>query len=429
MSSFVKLVLKENLFDSPFAPRSKCIGAAASSAIISAIGGLASGISSGIAAGNANARGERLAHYQMGWQSEENQKARDYATQMWNAENAYNTPLNQRRLAEEAGYNPYLLGNENLGSGAGSAGNPSMQGSPNGMDFKPVNMLGGVGQGFDAFSRLMSINQNQQQVEANVDLQKAQALQNLFSMQIEAYKVGGQNLVNQIQEEYKDVFKAYDWSGSFYEQEMNKKFLSMDIANDRADIERMILNLYGPDRAKAELNKVNKSIEVMDSEIRQLETKSDLNQGDLRRVASEIARNFAEAFNARKQGDYYEVSASQMTIMNKMFDMQEKDMEADFAYNAAVRKYKKDLTHRGDMLGLFQAGLKAQALESSMQGNKVLRYTKAITSMIGDVFKVNIGFSNNNTNFRNITPQSNQQMFYSGDGYYMNNGTLLKGNW
>ena len=42
------------------------------------------------------------------WQSKENQKARDYNTEMWEKNNAYNDPTQQMARLKNAGINPHL---------------------------------------------------------------------------------------------------------------------------------------------------------------------------------------------------------------------------------------------------------------------------------------------------------------------------------
>ena len=46
------------------------------------------------------------------WQSAENQKARDYNTQMWKMNNAYNDPTKQMERLKNAGINPHLAYSE-----------------------------------------------------------------------------------------------------------------------------------------------------------------------------------------------------------------------------------------------------------------------------------------------------------------------------
>lgn len=89
-------------------------------ALIGAVGAIgAAGL--GAAANNKN-----VAQNQMNndFNAREAQKARDFQLEMWNKQNEYNSPANQRRLRAEAGYNPYLGYDSNTGV-AGSTGSTS----------------------------------------------------------------------------------------------------------------------------------------------------------------------------------------------------------------------------------------------------------------------------------------------------------------
>ena len=59
----------------------------------------------------------RTMREQNAFNAQEAQKNRDYQTEMWNKQNAYNTPLAQRQRLKEAGLNPYMMLN------GGSTGN------------------------------------------------------------------------------------------------------------------------------------------------------------------------------------------------------------------------------------------------------------------------------------------------------------------
>ena len=89
-------------------------------ALIGAVGAIgAAGL--GAAANNKN-----VAQNQMNndFNAREAQKARDFQLEMWNKQNEYNSPSNQRKLRAEAGYNPYLGYDSNTGI-AGSTGSTS----------------------------------------------------------------------------------------------------------------------------------------------------------------------------------------------------------------------------------------------------------------------------------------------------------------
>lgn len=348
-------------------------------------------------------------------QKAENDKQRAWEEKMWLMNNEYNTPLAQRKRLEDAGYNPYLLSDDSSASGQSTL--PSAPAASPLPQFH--NPLDGSAQ----------ILQQGLQVEANVDLQRMKTLESVSDIMLKLYKDGGQKQVNEFMQEFAPALKALNFEGSFYEQRIKKEFLSMDIANDRADIQRMVENLYSKDTANQILDNLRKTYDLMSSQIDSLEAETNVSKARLNEIASNIARNFAEAFNARKVGEYYEVSSDQMSIINKMLDMDEQEREADFSFNTGVRKYKKDITHRGVALGLFTGSIGAQNTSLDVQGNKFIQYGKEVSNMIGNVFKVNFGLSSNKTNFHNRTPNDNGRMFYSGDGYYMNNGLLMKGNW
>ena len=72
------------------------------------------------AASNSSANSKNMAINQMNneFNAREAEKARAFQLDMWNRENAYNTPLKQRQRFAEAGLNPYLMMD---GSSAGNA--------------------------------------------------------------------------------------------------------------------------------------------------------------------------------------------------------------------------------------------------------------------------------------------------------------------
>ena len=90
------------------------------SALIGAVGALgAAGL--GSAANNKNSVRNQMNNE---FNAREAQKARDFQLEMWNRQNEYNSPANQRKLRSEAGYNPYLGYDSNIGV-AGSTGSTS----------------------------------------------------------------------------------------------------------------------------------------------------------------------------------------------------------------------------------------------------------------------------------------------------------------
>lgn len=89
-------------------------------ALIGAIGAIG-GAALGAASNNKNVSQNQMNNE---FNAREAQKARDFQLEMWNKQNEYNSPVNQRRLRAEAGYNPYLGYDSNTGV-AGSTGSTS----------------------------------------------------------------------------------------------------------------------------------------------------------------------------------------------------------------------------------------------------------------------------------------------------------------
>lgn len=88
------------------------------SSIISGGASSVMGMASNAIGGLINGRIQRKTmREQNAFNAQEAQKNRDYQTEMWNKQNAYNTPLAQLQRLKEAGLNPYMMLN------GGSAGN------------------------------------------------------------------------------------------------------------------------------------------------------------------------------------------------------------------------------------------------------------------------------------------------------------------
>ena len=112
--------------------------------------GLLSGIGSLFGQKSANDTNLMIAQQNREWQTDENQKNRDFSERMWNLQNQYNTPASMMKRYEEAGLNPYLIGSSG-GSGIGAAGaasSPSPVSAPNMPNIQPLN-FGGIGNAVD----------------------------------------------------------------------------------------------------------------------------------------------------------------------------------------------------------------------------------------------------------------------------------------
>lgn len=130
------------------------------------IGGLGSVIGSAIGASSqrqANIQNMELAKYQNNWQTAENEKAYARSLEMWNLQNAYNSPTAQMSRLRQAGLNPNLVyGNGVTGNSAGSA--PQYQ--PAKIQRATMEPYRGWNLGLsDAVSTFMAMRQNKAQIE------------------------------------------------------------------------------------------------------------------------------------------------------------------------------------------------------------------------------------------------------------------------
>ena len=130
------------------------------------IGGLGSIVGSVIGANSqrrANIQNTELAKYQNNWQTAENEKAYARSLEMWNLQNAYNSPTAQMSRLRQAGLNPNLVyGNGVTGNSAGSA--PQYQ--PAKIQRATMEPYRGWNLGLsDAVSAYLAVRQNKAQVE------------------------------------------------------------------------------------------------------------------------------------------------------------------------------------------------------------------------------------------------------------------------
>lgn len=111
-----------------------------------------------------------LAKYQNEWQSQENEKAYQRNLQMWNLQNAYNSPTQQMARLRSAGLNPNLVyGSGVTGNNAGST--PQYQ--PADIKRAELSPYRGWNQGLtDAVSNFLAFRSNRAQVE-NMEAQNS----------------------------------------------------------------------------------------------------------------------------------------------------------------------------------------------------------------------------------------------------------------
>lgn len=139
------------------------LGAAAASVIgsgISAIGNALGGVFS-------SQSNKKLMREQMHWQESMYQRQLQDARENWKMQNEYNSPANQRKLLEEAGFNPGMMGAD-LQS-ASSADNIAMGNVPSAPSYSmtPNYIADTVNSATQAFSTLVAAHAAKQNADTN----------------------------------------------------------------------------------------------------------------------------------------------------------------------------------------------------------------------------------------------------------------------
>ena len=149
-------------------------------ALIGAIGAI------GGAALGAVSNNKNISQNQMNndFNAHEAQKARDFQLEMWNKQNEYNSPANQRRLRAEAGYNPYLGYDSNTGV-AGSTGSTSQASAASPLSVNPevYSELGSqLGRAAQLLYQERESNARTKALQGEAEVARAQSMQVLSNI-------------------------------------------------------------------------------------------------------------------------------------------------------------------------------------------------------------------------------------------------------
>lgn len=367
--------------------------------VASVANGVIGGFADVLSTNSRNRTEKQLARENQLWQSNENQLSRDWQERMWNAQNQYNSPSAMMQRLRDAGLNPFLASSENMigQSSASSAGSPSMASAPSMPNLQTVPYG-------EPFFNAIDMALRSSAVDANNSNQQSQSVKNLVDAAMDAYDRGGMKAFYGVINNFAPFLLGSNPDTSQVSRQVKSQIYNIDMDSLNKEFLYNISNKWSDKEKQAAFDNIVASTSNIFQDIALKVSEGEEIRERIKTYASQIAKNFADAFNARKQGEYYEVSASQLKIINKMLDLQYQDAEADFAFGTGVRKWKKDITHRSQGLGLFLGQLGSQNVSNEIQSNKFLQYGKQVTSMVGDLFRVNVGASHSTTHFFNETP-------------------------
>lgn len=287
--------------DNPLSPNKKCdplTALAIGSSIVGGIGNL-------IGQSDANASNMAIARANREWQSEENQKARDYQTQMWERQNEYNTPANQRQLLMDAGYNPFVLEQNGSTSAAGGGSVPGMQSLPNQPHMEPINPLGGV----SSLMNAVSLSNQKEQVDSTVESNKANIVKTLSEAAIDAYDKLGQKGFTDLMSKISPILKSLTFEGSrsdimfneYLKNNLSQRY-NQDMDSLNKEIEYNLGKKYGEQRIQSNLEKLSYEISEI---VGRLNTMGVQNDALISQTAADLIVKGAHAFMLRSQGKQY----------------------------------------------------------------------------------------------------------------------------
>lgn len=148
-------------------------------AVIGAIGAVAGSAISSASNSSANRKNQSINQMNNEFNAREAEKAREFQLDMWNKQNAYNTPANQRKLRSEAGYNPYFGFDESTGT-AGSVGSTSQASAAQPLQVNPMDyssLANGLARAAQMSYEARQSNAMTDNLQSQKDVNQAQAFQ------------------------------------------------------------------------------------------------------------------------------------------------------------------------------------------------------------------------------------------------------------
>lgn len=153
-------------------------------AVIGAIGTVASAGISAASNSSANRKNQSINQMNNDFNAREAEKAREFQLAMWNRQNEYNTPANQRKLRSEAGYNPYFGFDESTGT-AGSVGSTSQASAAQPLQVNPMDyssLASGLARAAQMSYEARQSNATTDNLQSQKDVNQAQAYQLLSNI-------------------------------------------------------------------------------------------------------------------------------------------------------------------------------------------------------------------------------------------------------
>lgn len=210
---------------------------AVGAALISALGSAAA---SAISSSSANSAATNLNFENRLWNEIQMQKQNAYNYQMWNEANQYNSPVEQRKRLQAAGFNPYLamLGDTGTAQSLQSAspGSASMNAQQQSFDFSSIgNTLANVGLNAAMARKANAEAAGQEKANQWIDARTQAEINNIIS---NTEYTKGNKLLNDVRRNLEDFSLQKSKMmlvGDLAQQDLTNQSLAENIINQRAN--------------------------------------------------------------------------------------------------------------------------------------------------------------------------------------------------
>ena len=296
----------------------------------------------------------------------QSQKSLMEQSQQWQEDmyNKYQSPEALMRQYKSSGLNPFLLG-ENVGTGS----IPSVPSAPSGS----TSPLSPGGSPLGQAEYVAAVGSNQ----------RAMMVMNSIQAINEAYIKGGieagDNMLRQLMPEF-DTRGIKSHQVALMTADVR---LSTAAKREVDQIEANWQKKYGFDLRSTQFMKLNQEIDSLVASIGLMSTQAELNKSqrdknyqDIKESVSRIARNFAEVYKLKKEGDYYVANTE---TANQIRSYVVSKMVLDNGINAL--QYLSNQTS----YGIQQAGAEIKRKQAS---DPVLQGVKFALETLGNVIHI-----------------------------------------
>lgn len=297
------------------------------------------------------------------WQHGESALARQWEEEMYNQ---YNSPSAMMRQYKEAGLNPYLVGQDPVGSGMSSSAPMSGAGASGLSPGTPPQFM-------PDFSPIAGIGRDVMQafgIHAQIANQEAQAKEKLWSTAADIYYKFG----------YKDFKQFADQNGLFhkdsgssmFEQLITGQIMKENQESYHLQVQSSLIENYEKPKAEKMIEQLDKILSQMDQQIELLKSQKNLTDKEAYRVGSEIARNLAAAGLDKAVAAQYSallnLVKSKAAVDLGMSSMDFLSQFAEFSGDEEVRDYMSSQEGKDRRLWNYLNSPEGNAVLSIMRG-------------------------------------------------------------